>query len=202
MNRNSKCKQRHNESCQFNGRETTYVRRCGNEDNAGKMLHALYDPGSTFDPSKRVNDIPETEVWQFSQKQGHPAPSPRVRGHLALNHRRVQNQRLSWLGNLDFEPRLAESEFAVLPLNYSPNSAGDRVAPARSLRAENAADFAPLQVLVTRSGPPDGASALTPKVGGARSHLVCFVLLEYIQVHDRVEARKNGAGLRGGNNGG
>ena len=90
-----------NESCQFNGRETTYVRRCGNEDNAGKMLHALYDPGSTFDPSKRVNDIPETEVWQFSQKQGHPAPSPRVRGHLALNHRRVQNQRLSWLGNLD-----------------------------------------------------------------------------------------------------
>jgi hypothetical protein len=59
-----------NESCQLNGLETTYVRRCGAEDNVGKMFHALYDaPGSAFDPSKRVNDIPETEVWQFSQKQ-------------------------------------------------------------------------------------------------------------------------------------
>jgi len=57
-----------NESCQLNGEETTYVRYCRAEDNAGKMFHALYDPGSAFDPSKRASDIPETEVWQFDQK--------------------------------------------------------------------------------------------------------------------------------------
>ena len=57
-----------NDSCEFTGTETTYVRRCGAEDNAGKMFHAFYDPSSPFDPSKRINDIPETEVWQFNQK--------------------------------------------------------------------------------------------------------------------------------------
>lgn len=59
----------HNESCQADGTETTYIRRCGAEDNAGKMFHALYDDGNLpFDPTKRVNDIPETEVWQFDQQ--------------------------------------------------------------------------------------------------------------------------------------
>ena len=59
----------HNESCQASGTETTYIRYCGAEDNAGKMFHALYDDGDTpFDQSVRVNDIPETEVWQFDQQ--------------------------------------------------------------------------------------------------------------------------------------
>lgn len=59
----------HNESCKADGRETTYIRYCGAEDNAGKMFHALYDgENSPFDPSKRVNVIPETEVWQFDQQ--------------------------------------------------------------------------------------------------------------------------------------
>ena len=58
-----------NESCQANGKETTYVRRCGAEDNVGKMFHALYDPNSVFDSSRRVNNIPGNEVWQFDQKQ-------------------------------------------------------------------------------------------------------------------------------------
>jgi hypothetical protein len=60
---------RGNESCQTDGREVTYVRKCGAEDNAGKMFHALYEPNSPFDPSKRVNDIPENDVWQFDQRQ-------------------------------------------------------------------------------------------------------------------------------------
>jgi hypothetical protein len=58
----------HNESCQADGTETTYIRRCGAEDNAGKMFHALYDADLPFDPTERVNDIPETEVWQFDQQ--------------------------------------------------------------------------------------------------------------------------------------
>lgn len=59
----------HNKSCQADGTETTYIRYCGAEDNAGKMFHALYDdPGSPFDPSQRVNNIPESEVWQFDQQ--------------------------------------------------------------------------------------------------------------------------------------
>jgi hypothetical protein len=59
----------HNESCQASGTETTYIRYCGAEDNAGKMFHALYDErDSPFDPTERVNDIPETEVWQFDQQ--------------------------------------------------------------------------------------------------------------------------------------
>ncbi len=58
-----------NQSCQLSGNETTYIRRCGAEDNAGKMFQALYDPGSALDASKRVNDIPESEVWEFDQQQ-------------------------------------------------------------------------------------------------------------------------------------
>ncbi len=59
----------HNESCEADGTEKTYIRYCGAEDNAGKLFHALYDDGSLpFDPSQRVNDIPESEVWQFDQK--------------------------------------------------------------------------------------------------------------------------------------
>lgn len=60
---------RHNESCQADGRETTYIRYCGAEDNAGKMFYALYDDQKVpFDPSKRVNVITENEVWQFDQQ--------------------------------------------------------------------------------------------------------------------------------------
>jgi hypothetical protein len=59
----------HNESCQFDGHETTYVRTCGAEDNAGKLFHALYDNQNLpFDPSQRVSNIAESEVWQFDQK--------------------------------------------------------------------------------------------------------------------------------------
>ena len=36
-----------------------------------------------------------------------------------------------------------------------------------------------------------------PKVDGATTHLVCFLLLEYIRVHERAKARKNGAALWG-----
>lgn len=58
-----------NESCQADGMEKTYVRTCGGEDNAGKLFHALYDGENTpFDPSRRVNGIPETELWQFDQQ--------------------------------------------------------------------------------------------------------------------------------------
>lgn len=56
------------DACRFDGNEKTYIRRCGAEDNAGKMFLALYDPGAAFDPSKRVNNIPDSEVWQFDQQ--------------------------------------------------------------------------------------------------------------------------------------
>ena len=61
-------------------------------------------------------------------------------------------------GEPGFEPRLTESESAVLPLNYSPNPAGERTTPTQSLRAENAAVFTPLQVLVTHSAAADMAA--------------------------------------------
>lgn len=56
------------DSCQFDGKEKSYVRRCGAEDNAGKLFLALYDPGATYDSSQRVKDIPGTEVWEFRQQ--------------------------------------------------------------------------------------------------------------------------------------
>jgi len=56
------------DSCQADGNEQTYIRRCGGEDNAGKMFLALFDPTATFDPSKRVSDIPDSEVWEFDQQ--------------------------------------------------------------------------------------------------------------------------------------
>ena len=56
-----------NDPCQADGNEVTYIRRCGAEDNAGKMFNALFGQGSSFDPSKRVNDIPDSDVWQFDQ---------------------------------------------------------------------------------------------------------------------------------------
>lgn len=56
------------DSCQFDGNEKSYVRRCGAEDNAGKLFLALYDPGSTYDANKRVKHIPEAEVWEFRQQ--------------------------------------------------------------------------------------------------------------------------------------
>jgi len=57
-----------NDSCRADGHEKTYVRRCGAEDNAGKMFLALFEPGSPFDPEERVNDVPDTEVWAFDQR--------------------------------------------------------------------------------------------------------------------------------------
>jgi len=60
---------RHNDSCQASDSDTTYIRHCGAEDNAGKLFHALYDDGDApFDPSARVDEIPETEVWWFEQQ--------------------------------------------------------------------------------------------------------------------------------------
>lgn len=56
------------DACQSNGKEKTYVRRCGAEDNAGKLFHALYEPATVYDPTRRVRDIPATEVWAFKQQ--------------------------------------------------------------------------------------------------------------------------------------
>ena len=56
------------DSCRVHGRETTYVRRCGAEDNARDLFRALY-PDVPFDASKRVDAIQEGEVWRFNQKR-------------------------------------------------------------------------------------------------------------------------------------
>jgi poly(3-hydroxybutyrate) depolymerase len=57
------------DACIATGNETIYVRRCGTEDNAGKLFLALYGQGSTYDASKRVNNIDASEVWQFDQQR-------------------------------------------------------------------------------------------------------------------------------------
>lgn len=57
------------DSCRANGNETSYVRRCGAEDNAGKLLLALYGQGASYDASQRVNTIPEGDIWQFDQQR-------------------------------------------------------------------------------------------------------------------------------------
>lgn len=46
----------------------TYIRRCGAEDNAGKLLLALHaPPGTGYDARLRQKDIPDSEVWRFRQ---------------------------------------------------------------------------------------------------------------------------------------
>jgi hypothetical protein len=58
------------DSCLTDGHEATYVRRCGAEDNAGKLFLALYGgQGSTYNASQRVSAIPEVDVWQFDQQR-------------------------------------------------------------------------------------------------------------------------------------
>ena len=55
------------DSCRVHGREKTYVRQCGAEDNARDLFRALY-PDVPFDASKRVDDIQESEVWRFTSE--------------------------------------------------------------------------------------------------------------------------------------
>ncbi|MEO6354175.1 MAG: PHB depolymerase family esterase [Oxalobacteraceae bacterium] len=57
------------DSCRADGNEATYIRRCGAEDNAGKLFLALYGQGSDYDASKRVSNIHESDVWQFDQQR-------------------------------------------------------------------------------------------------------------------------------------
>lgn len=56
------------DSCGSDGAEASFVRRCGAEDNAGKLFHTLFGEGSAFDPSQRVQQIPEGELWTFDQQ--------------------------------------------------------------------------------------------------------------------------------------
>jgi hypothetical protein len=57
------------DSCSTSGNETAYVRRCGAEDTAGKLFLALYGQGLDYDVTKRVSEIPMSEVWQFDQQR-------------------------------------------------------------------------------------------------------------------------------------
>lgn len=57
------------DACRADGNETTYVRRCGAEDNAGKLFHALYGAGTPYNASQRVNQIPPGDIWQFDQQR-------------------------------------------------------------------------------------------------------------------------------------
>ena len=57
-----------NAACAADDREADFVRRCGSEDNVGKMFHALFEPGAPFDPSRRGPQVPESEVWAFDQQ--------------------------------------------------------------------------------------------------------------------------------------
>jgi hypothetical protein len=57
------------DACRADGNETTYVRRCAAEDNAGKLFLALYGNGAAYDASQRVNDIAPGDIWQFDQQR-------------------------------------------------------------------------------------------------------------------------------------
>lgn len=54
------------DSCQTSARDSSYVRRCGDEDNARDVLHALM-PDVAPDASQRVDDVPEGDVQAFDQ---------------------------------------------------------------------------------------------------------------------------------------
>ena len=56
------------DACAFDGRETSYIRSCGAEDNAGRMFHALFGEGAAFEPGRRIDAIPEGEIWSFDQR--------------------------------------------------------------------------------------------------------------------------------------
>ncbi|HEX8602788.1 MAG TPA: PHB depolymerase family esterase [Pseudoduganella sp.] len=45
-----------------------YIRQCGAEDNAGKLLLALHAPGKRYDARLRQAGIPASEIWEFSQQ--------------------------------------------------------------------------------------------------------------------------------------
>jgi hypothetical protein len=68
------------DACAFDGMEGSFIRRCGAEDNPGKMFHALFDVQAPYDPGQRAPRVPASEVWAFDQqhliarvKAGHPA---------------------------------------------------------------------------------------------------------------------------------
>lgn len=56
------------DACQRTGHDGSFIRQCGADDNAGKLLLALHRPGTRYDASKRVPRIPESEIWQFNQQ--------------------------------------------------------------------------------------------------------------------------------------
>ncbi|AMB44416.1 PHB depolymerase family esterase [Methylobacterium sp. AMS5] len=55
-------------ACAADDREADFVRRCGAEDNVGKMFHSLFGAGAPYDPSQRAPQVPESEVWAFDQQ--------------------------------------------------------------------------------------------------------------------------------------
>lgn len=57
------------DSCEFNGAETTYVRKCGNEDNAGNLFHALFAPEETQNPATQRKAVPLGKVLPFQQQK-------------------------------------------------------------------------------------------------------------------------------------
>jgi poly(3-hydroxybutyrate) depolymerase len=55
------------DSCQATSSDHTYVRHCGEEDNARDLFKALF-PSVVFDPSKRTDSIPEGDIQPFDQR--------------------------------------------------------------------------------------------------------------------------------------
>ena len=54
------------DSCTTSPKDSSYVRRCGDEDNARDLLRALF-PQVPFDASRRTQDIPASELQAFDQ---------------------------------------------------------------------------------------------------------------------------------------
>ncbi|MFB0488023.1 hypothetical protein ABIE45_000609 [Methylobacterium sp. OAE515] len=56
------------DACAYDGMEASFIRRCGAEDNPGKMFHALFDAQAPYDPNRRGPQVPASEVWAFDQQ--------------------------------------------------------------------------------------------------------------------------------------
>jgi poly(3-hydroxybutyrate) depolymerase len=56
------------DQCDIEAINDSYIRRCGAEDNAGKLLLALHAPGKRYDVRFRQADIPADDIWEFDQQ--------------------------------------------------------------------------------------------------------------------------------------
>jgi len=106
------------DACRANDQDKTYVRQCGADDNAGKLFHTLYGGNQSYDPSKRVKNIPEDEVWMFDQQkiintvkdQAAPIARDQYFGIFPIHSPRRENFDMAKIGYLYVPPSCRTTE--------------------------------------------------------------------------------------------